>query len=69
LSTDFQAAASLLNAGSFATLINRAGLTQFCLRFARDDNADNSSDYLAFYSGNFGTVSYRPSLVVKYYLP
>jgi hypothetical protein len=49
--------------------VNRAGTTQFRLRFARDDNDDRSADYLRFYSGNVGAASYRPVLVVEYYVP
>jgi hypothetical protein len=49
--------------------INLTGLTQFRLRFMKDDNDDMSADYLRFYSGNALTISYRPVLVVEYYLP
>jgi predicted outer membrane repeat protein len=49
--------------------INRAGVTQFRLRFATDDNNNHVADYLTFYSGNYGTASSRPQLVVAYYLP
>ena len=49
--------------------INRTGTTQFRLRFAKDDNDDMAADYLKFYSGNAPTVSYRPVLVIEYYVP
>ncbi|MGE5250986.1 MAG: CAP domain-containing protein [Bacteroidota bacterium] len=48
--------------------INQAGITQFRLRFAKDDNDDLSADYIKFYSGN-AAAAYRPVLVVEYYLP
>ncbi len=48
--------------------INKAGLTQFRLRFAKDDNDDLEADYLKFYSGNAGDA-YRPQLVVEFYVP
>ena len=34
-----------------------------------DDNNDNVADYLRFYSGNAATLSVRPLLIAKYYLP
>ena len=49
--------------------INKAGITQFRLRFAKDDNDDMSADYLKFYSGNYATAAYRPILIIKYYVP
>jgi hypothetical protein len=48
--------------------MNLAGLTQFRLRFTKDDNDDMAADYLAFYSGN-ATASYRPVLTISYYVP
>jgi hypothetical protein len=51
------------------TYINKTGRTQFRLRFATDDNNDGGADYIRFYSGNDATVSYRPTLVVEYYVP
>jgi hypothetical protein len=49
--------------------INKTGTTQFRLRFATDDNNDNAADYMKFFSGNYGTVSDRPTLIVEYYVP
>jgi M6 family metalloprotease-like protein len=48
--------------------INLAGLTQFRLRFAKDDNDDMGADFLSFYSGNSTAVN-RPKLIVEYYVP
>jgi len=49
--------------------INKVGPTQFRLRFQADDNDDTHADHMRFYSGNHGTESVRPELVIKYYLP
>ncbi len=49
--------------------INKAGVTQFRLRFAKDDNDDLGADYLKFYSGNAVNAAYRPQLVIEYTLP
>ncbi len=51
------------------TYINKAGNTQFRLRFNTNNNNDLGSDYLSFYSGDYATVSLRPQLIIKYYLP
>jgi hypothetical protein len=48
--------------------INKEGLTQIRLRFAKDDNDDRGNDYLKFYSGNAATA-YRPQLIIEYYAP
>jgi hypothetical protein len=48
--------------------INKEGLTQIRLRFAKDDNDDHGNDYLKFYSGNAG-AAYRPKLIIQYYVP
>jgi hypothetical protein len=45
------------------------GNTQFRLRFTKEDNDDNSADYMMFYSGNHPLVSERPELEVEYTLP
>jgi bacillolysin len=82
--TDFQATAgksgivvpNTLSAGWYArnlpvsalSYINKAGITQFRLRFALDDNDDLSADYLRLYSGN-ATAVYRPQLIIEYYIP
>lgn len=48
--------------------INRAGITQFRLRFQIDDDNDFLADFIRFYSGN-ATVANRPRLVIEYYVP
>jgi hypothetical protein len=48
--------------------INRAGITQFRLRFQTDDDNDAVADFLRFYSGN-STAANRPVLVIEYYVP
>lgn len=49
--------------------INKAGTTQFRLRFLKDDNDDRSADYMKFFSGNYATVNLRPTLIVEYRIP
>ncbi|MFZ5856181.1 MAG: BMP family ABC transporter substrate-binding protein [Chloroflexota bacterium] len=49
--------------------INKVGLTQFRLRFYKDDNDDNAADYWRFYSGNYATATLRPTLIIEYYVP
>jgi hypothetical protein len=51
------------------TKIKKDGLTQFRLRFAKDDNDDGSADYLKFYSGNAINQADIPQLIVEYYIP
>ena len=48
--------------------INLRGITQLRLRFTKDDNDDGGADYLKFYSGN-AIASYRPQLIIVYYVP
>jgi len=55
--------------GSTFPYVNRAGLTQFRLRFSTDDNDDLAADYIKLYSGNYSTLSYRPVLLVEYSVP
>jgi hypothetical protein len=59
-------AAQLSNAN--LVLINKTGLTQFRLSFARDDNDDLGSDYVKFFSGNSISAN-QPQLIVTYYVP
>ncbi|MEK6753498.1 MAG: hypothetical protein AABZ00_14670, partial [Chloroflexota bacterium] len=59
---------ALLNAAGRG-YVNKTGTTQFRLRFATDDNNDNSADYMKFFSGNYATASFRPTLVIEYYIP
>lgn len=49
--------------------INKAGVTQLRLRFAKDDNNNNDFDMLVFYSANWVHYSDYPLLEVKYYIP
>ncbi|MEW5829984.1 MAG: hypothetical protein AB1846_13910 [Chloroflexota bacterium] len=44
------------------------GVTQFRLRFARDDNDDKGADCLKFFSGNAALWA-RPQLIIEYYVP
>jgi len=48
--------------------INLGGVTQFRLRFSRDDNNDFGADYLRIYSGNAAEAD-RPQLIIEYYVP
>jgi hypothetical protein len=47
--------------------INKVGVTQFRLYFAKDDNDDLGADFMKFFSGNNTTL--RPQLVVTYTMP
>jgi ELWxxDGT repeat protein len=51
------------------TYINKVGVTQIRLRFNLDDNNDLGADYLKFFSSDATTISHRPLLEVRYYLP
>lgn len=56
------------NAISFINKLTAAsGLTQFRLRFNKDDNDDLGADYFKFNTGN--AASNKPVLIIKYYLP
>ncbi len=55
-----------LNAAGRAA-IDKTGTTQFRVYFNLDDNDDNGTDYIGYYSGNYSTSSYRPQLVVTYH--
>lgn len=59
---------SSLDAKSFP-YINLKGVTQFRLGFLLDDDDDRRDDYVSFFSGNYGVVTARPRLTVKYYVP
>ena len=48
--------------------INKTGVTQLRLRFAKQDNGDNGADYVNFYSGNAAAAN-RPKLIITYYVP
>lgn len=49
--------------------LNVSGSTQFRLAFSIDDNNNRIADTLRFFSGNYSTASYRPVLIVEYYVP
>lgn len=51
---------------SVSAYINKTGVTQFRLRFQNGDNDDSGADTMQFYSGNAGTVSYHPMLIIEY---
>lgn len=48
--------------------INLGGTTQFRLRFSIEDNDDRGADYMKFYSGNYGTATARPLLIIDYFV-
>jgi hypothetical protein len=55
---------SLNAAGLLA--VNKTGTTQLRVYFASDDNDDQGTDYVGYYSGNTSTEANRPQLVVTY---
>ena len=57
-----------LSTASNLELINKAGWTQFRLRFALATNNNNIADYDKFYSGD-GPTGSQPQLIVTYYVP
>jgi hypothetical protein len=66
---------SLIGGGYVANLdataipyINTIGTTQFRLRFALDDNNNQSADFLKLFSGD-ATSADRPYLTLEYYVP
>jgi Tol biopolymer transport system component len=53
-----------------STYINKTGITQFRLRFYKDDNNDNGADYIKVVSGNDNALGGScPTLTVEYRLP
>ena len=82
---DFSAAASSVTADKFAPLplswystsladvnlkfINKIGITQFRLRFTKDDDDDLKADYAKFFSGNAVSSTDAPKLIITYYVP
>jgi hypothetical protein len=50
-----------------AKYVNLAGVTQFRLRFARDDDNDRKADFISFYGGEDATNP--PQLIVEYTTP
>lgn len=59
---------AILAAGGYP-YISLVNVTQFRLRFFTDDNNNNIADYVRFYSGDYGTSTARPKLVIDYYVP
>jgi ELWxxDGT repeat protein len=49
--------------------LNLTGITQFRLRFAIDDDNDNTADYIKVFCGDMGVPFNRPVLRVWYYVP
>jgi hypothetical protein len=49
--------------------INKTGLTQLRLRFAKDNDNDAVADWLAFCSGDAPAATDRPVLAISYYVP
>jgi CSLREA domain-containing protein len=47
--------------------VNLEGVTQFRLRFTKDDNNDFGADFLKLFSGNAAEAD-RPQLVIEYYV-
>lgn len=50
------------------TFINKYGVTQFRLRFSKDDDDDLSADYIKFFSGEAIDAN-RPKLIITYFVP
>ncbi len=48
------------------TAVSKTGTTQLRFYFDLDDNDDRGNDYVGFYSGNNGTSTNHPQLVVTY---
>ena len=53
---------------AYFSYIHLTSVTQFRLRFSKDDNHDFGADFLKIYSGNAGAVN-RPQLIIEYYVP
>jgi CSLREA domain-containing protein len=58
---------TVLNSLAFP-FINLTSATQFRLYFKLDDDNDNITDYIQFFSGNASAAD-RPQLIVEYYVP
>jgi hypothetical protein len=48
--------------------INSTGITQFRLRYSLDDDNDQRTDYIKFYSGDAENAE-KPVLAIRYYIP
>jgi hypothetical protein len=57
---------SVLNPAAFP-FVNKTGVTQFRLRFQKDDTM-TGADLLKIYSGN-GPAQYQPILIIEYSIP
>jgi predicted outer membrane repeat protein len=57
-----------LNPLDFGFINLDGGVTQFRLRFSKDDNNDFGADFLKLYSGNATTEADRPQLIIEYYV-
>jgi glucose/arabinose dehydrogenase len=55
--------------GASRSAVNLSGVTQFRLEFQTPTNNNSVSNFASFYSGNSTTVSYRPILIIQYYVP
>jgi hypothetical protein len=49
--------------------MNLGGVTQFRLRFTKDDNNDFGADSLKIFSGDALLEADRPRLIIEYYIP
>jgi hypothetical protein len=49
--------------------VDKAGITQMRIRFATQNDGNNSADLLNFYAGENSNQYYRPELFVNYYFP
>ena len=56
-----------LASGNFK-YINRTGVTQFRLRFTKDDNNNHIANYLKCATGNAPSAN-QPVLIIKYHVP
>jgi hypothetical protein len=54
---------------SINKLATNGGVTQLRLRFKLDDNNNAAANFISFFSGNYGTASNRPALIITYYQP
>jgi hypothetical protein len=57
-----------LSSANFKYINLPTNITQFRLRFTKDDNNDHGADYLKIYSGSAGSTS-RPQLIITWHLP
>jgi hypothetical protein len=53
----------------FAIAGRLTGITQFRLRFEKDDDNDKIADIIAFYAGDEANALWRPVLGIEYYVP